>query len=176
VRDKFTAIAAAAILAVLFSTAAFAQTGQLRGSVRLKQADDSLIPIDGALVEVMRLDIAGIYTTKTNSEGEFIFAGLPFVGTYLLSVSAPNARPTAIGEVKAGTEMIYEVILEVGNGQQLTRDEALAVARLKVASPPIKSYSADFLKATRRYGRSNTMKQSRRMTKPSRQCQVKRLF
>ncbi len=80
----------------IFSTTALvsAQTGQLRGKVVLKQADGTMTPADGAAVVVHRTDISGKFETKTNKKGEFAFAGIPFVGEYLITAS--HASSSAI--------------------------------------------------------------------------------
>ena len=79
---------------LVFSASVFvsAQTGQLRGIVVIKQADGTSAPAPGAAVVVYRTDISGKYEIKTNKAGEFVFAGLPFVGTYLITVSGPGQK------------------------------------------------------------------------------------
>src|SRR5712691_33393 len=123
----FTSIAAVAILlcsAALIS----AQVGQLRGHVLFKQADGTTIKAAGAQVDVFRIDLPGSYPTKTDKNGGFVYAGLPYVGTYVIAVSMPNAQPTYQGNVKAGRDTDYEIILNPGDGQRLTADEAKKLA------------------------------------------------
>ena len=100
-----------------------AQTGQLRGHVLLKQADGTTVKAAGAQIDVFRVDLPGTYPTKTNKNGEFVFAGLPFTGTYIIGVSMPNAAPTYQPNVKAGREIDYEITLSPGDGRRLTLDE-----------------------------------------------------
>lgn len=123
----FFSLMAAALL--LFSSLAVsAQTGQLRGVVTMVQADGKMGPAAGAQVDVYRTDVAGEYHTKTDKKGGFVFAGLPFVGTYLVVVSAPNASPDVLGDVKAGREIDYKLTLKPGPGNRPTRAEAIAMA------------------------------------------------
>ena len=125
------------IAVLLFSAlVASAQTGQLRGSVKLTGADGNAAPAAGAIIDVYRTDISGEFHTKTDKKGEWVFAGLPFVGTYVVSVSAPGARPSAIGGVKAGREIPVDVVLQAGDGKKLTQVEALALARGGAAAGP----------------------------------------
>jgi hypothetical protein len=93
-----------ACVALVFSThiLANAQTGQLRGKVTIKQADGTMAPAGDVAIEVYRTDVSGKYTTKTDKKGEFVFAGLPFIGTYLIVASREGAQPTWIPGVKAG--------------------------------------------------------------------------
>lgn len=129
-----------AVAVLVFAAAiASAQTGQLRGSVKIVGADGNAAPVTNAIVDVWRTDIGGDYHTKTDKKGEWIFAGLPYTGTYVVSVSAPGASPVAKSGVKAGREIPVDVVLSVGNGKKLTRDEAVAGA----ASPAANSGSAD---------------------------------
>jgi tetratricopeptide (TPR) repeat protein len=102
---------------------ASAQTGQLRGHVILKQADGTTVKAAGAQVDVYRTDLPGSYPTKANKNGEFVYAGLPYTGTYIIAVSMPNAAPTYQPNVKAGRDIDYELVLSPGDGRRLTLDE-----------------------------------------------------
>jgi tetratricopeptide (TPR) repeat protein len=124
----FTSIIAAAVL-LLSAVTASAQTGQLRGTVQLIGSDGKPAPVAGALIDVFRTDITGEFHTKTDKKGEWVFAGLPFVGTYVVSVSAPGAAPNANSGVKAGREVPVAVVLQPGDGRRLTREEAVAVSK-----------------------------------------------
>src|SRR3982750_4331514 len=98
----------AAVALLLSSLAVSAQTGQLFGEVSMKQADGTEVPAAGAAIDVYRTDIPAKYNTKTDKKGKFTFAGLPYVGTYVVAASAPNARPDAISGVKVGREVNYK--------------------------------------------------------------------
>src|ERR1041384_6465565 len=113
----------AAVLACAAVTLS-AQTGALRGSVKLTAADGSMTPVANATIDVFRTDISGEYHTKSDKKGEGVFAGLPFVGTYVVAISAPGAQPNAKSGVKAGREIPVDVVLNPGDGRKLTRDEA----------------------------------------------------
>jgi tetratricopeptide (TPR) repeat protein len=102
---------------------ASAQTGQLRGHVLLKQADGTTVKAAGAQVDVYRIDLPGSYPTKANKNGDFVYAGLPYTGTYVIAVSMPNAAPTYQPNVKAGREIDYELTLSPGDGRRLTLAE-----------------------------------------------------
>lgn len=119
-----------AVVAVLLfgSLAASAQTGALRGAVKLMGADGKAAPVTNGVVDVWRTDIGGEYHTKTDKNGEWVFAGLPFTGFYVVSISAPGASPMAKKDVRAGREVPVDVVLVSGNGKKLTRDEAIAAA------------------------------------------------
>src|SRR5207253_3422023 len=113
----FTSIMATAIL-VLSAIAASAQTGQLRGHVLLKQADGTSVKAADAVIDVFRIDLSGAYHTKTDKKGEFVFAGLPFIGTYVVTASLPNAAPGFVKGVKVGRDVDYEIVLSPGDGRK----------------------------------------------------------
>jgi Carboxypeptidase regulatory-like domain len=123
--------------AVLFlcSTVASAQTGQLRGTVKLTGADGNAAPVAGAIIDVYRTDISGDFHTKSDKKGEWVFAGLPYVGRYVVAVSAPGAAPYAQGGVRAGQEIPVDIVLQAGDGKKLTQAEALAAAKGGGGSP-----------------------------------------
>src|SRR5215210_7255015 len=84
-----------ALVVLIVSTAilASAQAGQLRGHVVMKQADGKTVPVAGAQIDVYRTDITGSYETKSDKKGAFVFAGLPYTGTYVVTASMAGARP-----------------------------------------------------------------------------------
>ena len=118
---------AVAILIASASITTFAQVGELRGHVWMQQAaGGEKVPLADAQIDVFRTDINGNYKTKTNKKGEFVFAGLPFVGTYTVAASHPTARPNWVPGVKAGREVDVEVVLTPGDGKRLTFEEIKA--------------------------------------------------
>ena len=122
IRKSFSLTLAAALLS-LSAVAVCAQTGELRGSVKLKQADGTMAPAAGAVIDVFRTDISGKYNTKTDKKGEFVFAGLPFIGTYVIAASLPGAQPDFQPNVKVGKDINYELVLSPGDGKRLTFEE-----------------------------------------------------
>jgi len=125
-RYFFNALACAALI-VSTGFIAAAQTGQLRGHVVMKGADAKPAPVAGATIDVFRVDVTGKYETKTNKKGEFVFAGLPFIGEYIISASAPGAQPGYVPQVKAGRDVNYQIELYPGgDGKRLTQDEIRA--------------------------------------------------
>ena len=122
----FYGVLAVAILVASASTTAFAQVGELRGQVWMQQADGQKVPLAKAQIDVFRTDMSGKYHTETNKKGEFVFAGLPFVGTYTVAASHPTATPNWVGGVKAGRDIPVELTLTPGDGKRPTFDEIKA--------------------------------------------------
>src|SRR5689334_16291527 len=114
---------AVAILVAIASLTAVAQVGELRGHVWMQQADGQKVPLADAQIDVFRTDMKAEYNTKTNKKGEFVFAGLPFIGTYTVAASHPTARPDFMPGVKVGREIPVELTLSPGDGKRLTFDE-----------------------------------------------------
>jgi hypothetical protein len=71
----------------------------------MQQADGTKVPLADANVDVFRTDISSKYNTKTNKKGEWVFAGIPYIGTYTVAVSHPTAQPTWQPNVKAGRDV-----------------------------------------------------------------------
>ena len=138
---KLFILGAALAIFSLGAGAAMAQSGQMRGTVLFSQADGTTVPAAGATVDVYRTDIKGEYHVKTNKKGEWVFAGLPFVGTYTIAVSMPGARPDFQPEAKAGREVDYKMTLSPGDGRVLTFDEIKA-ATIKGTGAPSGGESA----------------------------------
>lgn len=118
---------AIAILIASASITSFAQVGELRGHVWMQPAGGGeKVPLADAQIDVFRTDMSGSYKTKTNKKGEFVFAGLPFVGTYTVAASHPTAAPNFVPGVKAGRDIPCEITVTPGDGKRLTLDEIKA--------------------------------------------------
>jgi tetratricopeptide (TPR) repeat protein len=113
----------AAILVASASMTTFAQVAELRGKVLMQQADGQKVPLAGAVIDVFRTDMQAKYETKTDKKGEFVFAGLPFIGTYTVAASHSSARPNFVGGVRVGQGNIIEVVVSPGDGKRFTYDE-----------------------------------------------------
>jgi len=131
----FTLMVAAAVL-LSSAIAASAQTGQLRGHVVIKQADGTSVPGAGAQIDVFRTDLPGNYPTKADKKGQFVYAGLPYVGRYIIAASAPNAAPSVLGGILAGRDTDYEIVLGPGDGRRYTAEEAKAAVKPGGGSAP----------------------------------------
>ncbi|MDQ1640310.1 MAG: hypothetical protein QOF62_3649 [Pyrinomonadaceae bacterium] len=132
-RRYLFASVAFAVLFVATAVLAAGQAGQLRGHVVMKQADGTTVPAAGAQIDVFRTDIAGKYETKTDKKGEFVFAGLPFLGTYIVAASQAGARPDWVPNVKAGRELEVTLTLSPGDGTRLTLEQMKAAMTQRAA-------------------------------------------
>src|SRR5438270_8110211 len=117
---------AAALLLAACGVIASAQVAQMSGKVTLKQADGTVVPVVGAQVDIYRTDIKWEDHIKTNKKGEYQRAGIPFVGTYTLALSAPGAHPTYISGVRLSQRPNNDFQLDPGDGSRLTLDQIKA--------------------------------------------------
>jgi|ERR1043165_3150500 tetratricopeptide (TPR) repeat protein len=124
-----------AILVAFASMTAYAQVGELRGHVWMQQADGQKVPLADAQIDVFRTDMSAKYNTKTNKKGEFVFAGLPFIGIYVVAASHPTAKPNWVPGVRAGKDIPCEITVTPGDGKRLTFDEIKAAGGGS-ANPP----------------------------------------
>ncbi|HEV8134093.1 MAG TPA: carboxypeptidase-like regulatory domain-containing protein [Pyrinomonadaceae bacterium] len=125
----FFAVFAVAVLVASATVTTSAQVAELRGHVYMQQADGQKVPLADAVIDVFRTDLNAKYNTKTNKKGEFVFAGLPFTGTYTIAASHPTASPNFVPGYKVGHDIPCEIVLTPGNGKRLTLEE------LKTAAP-----------------------------------------
>jgi len=121
-RYIFGTITATLVLAFAVITAS-AQVGELRGHVFMQQADGNKVPLADAQIDVFRTDVKGDYHTKTSKKGEFVFAGLPFVGEYTIVASHPTASPNWLSKFKVGRGVMADITVTPGNGQRPTIDD-----------------------------------------------------
>lgn len=129
IRRKYFFFCFVAALILLFNNLAVsAQVGQVYGEVVIQQADGRTVPAAGATINIYRTDILQRFQATTDRNGRFIYAALPFVGTYVIAASAPNAAPNALGGAKPGRDINYRITLSPGDGRRLTEAEAKAAA------------------------------------------------
>ena len=135
--------------ATLLSTAVFAQSGQVEGTVKIKAADGSLKPAPGIKVDIYRLDIKGHFEVNTDKNGHYVRLGLPLQGTFLFVFSGPGATPTWMNNVRITQMPVVDTTLDAGDGKTLTYDEIQKqIGQQKAggggggAQPPPKAMSA----------------------------------
>jgi tetratricopeptide (TPR) repeat protein len=114
----------------------FAQNAPVRGEVKLKKADGTVVPVADAIVDAYRMDIDSgkMPEAKTNKRGEFSFVGFPLGQRFVLAVSGPGIGPRIQPDVKGGMERIVFVVNE-GDGRRLSEAEAREAAKLSTEVP-----------------------------------------
>jgi tetratricopeptide (TPR) repeat protein len=115
-------------MAVITATA---QVGRLEGDVTKVGSAE---PVVGAEVQIVRTDIKGNYNVKTDKKGHFLHAGVPYVGTYTLIISAEGCAPYFMTSIRPTGELM-KVELQNGDGRKLTFDEVKAIQKAGPAGP-----------------------------------------
>lgn len=124
---------ASALLLAASAAVTQAQVAQLSGKVTLKQADGSVVPVTNATIDIYRTDIKWEAQVKTDKKGNYMHAGIPFVGTYTIAVSAPGARPDYVPGVKVSQRPNIDFELQPGDGSRLTLDKIKSAGASKPA-------------------------------------------
>jgi tetratricopeptide (TPR) repeat protein len=124
IKHLLSVFAGCALIAFV-SLTAMAQTGRLEGDV---VKADTKEPIVGAEVQIERTDIKGSYPVKSDKKGHFLHAGVPYVGTYTIIVSAPGCRPDFVQNVKGSQSEPVKFELQPGDGKKLTIAEVKGMA------------------------------------------------
>lgn len=120
-------IAGPGVLALIISAAAFAQTGPIEGTVKVKNADGTKTPVAGAVVDIYRLDIKGHWDVKTDKSGRYVRLGLPIAGTFLLVASAPGIQWTYQNNVRIVQQSIFDIDANPGDGSRPTLEQVQSV-------------------------------------------------
>ncbi|MDT7689312.1 MAG: hypothetical protein QOE46_2071 [Acidobacteriota bacterium] len=118
---------AAALVIAAMAAVVCAQSTQVSGTVKLKQADGTEVPLAGATVDIYRTDIKAQYQVKTDKKGHYLHAGIPFVGTYTLIVSGPGARATYATGLRFTQEQPRDFLLQPGDGTTMTLEQVKAL-------------------------------------------------
>ncbi|NOT46996.1 MAG: hypothetical protein HOP17_04510 [Acidobacteria bacterium] len=123
-RKFFVLVSAALVLAFVAVDNASAQGAGVRGEVKIKKADGTLVPAPDVLVEVFRTDTTKgtLPSATTNKKGQFTFVQFPYAQTFALAVSGAGINPMIEPGVKAGRENIVITVSE-GDGHKLTEAE-----------------------------------------------------
>jgi tetratricopeptide (TPR) repeat protein len=127
------------IVSLIFagSIAVSAQTFIVRGSVKVRQADGTTVPVPKAVIDTYRTDMNAKGPTATaNAKGDFSIAGMFFGGTYMLVASGPGAAPKIIPNVKGSNQIEYDFVLETGDGTRMTQEQAFTMFKGGETSGP----------------------------------------
>lgn len=130
----FMTIAAAIVLAAS-SVVATAQMTQISGKITLKQADGSEAPVTGAQIDIYRTDIKWETHIKSDKKGAYQHAGIPFVGTYTIIVSAPGARASFLSDIRFSQRPINDFTLDPGDGARPTLEQLKALSTAGGSKP-----------------------------------------
>lgn len=101
-------------LMLLFTGVASAQLSRVRGKVVGEDGN----PLQNAVIKIERTDMKGSYSVKTNKKGEYLHAGIPFGGTYNVSLEVGGQERDRVSGVRTkfgGEEEINFNLKEVAD-------------------------------------------------------------
>jgi tetratricopeptide (TPR) repeat protein len=116
-------------IVVLLAAAALAQTGPIEGTLKVKEANGTLKPVQGALIDIYRLDIKGHWDVKTDKSGHYVRLGMPLVGNYVVLASGPGITPTWVNGVRLTQAPVVDIVAEPGDGATLTYEQLMAAIK-----------------------------------------------
>lgn len=111
------------VLMMLLSVIASAQTSQIEGNVKIKDAGGAMKPVPGALVDIYRIDIAGHWDVKADKNGHYVRLGLPLQGTFLFVASGPGMQPTYMSGIRITQVPTLDIIGNPGDGNKLSPEQ-----------------------------------------------------
>src|ERR1700687_2036562 len=92
---KLRNLAVAAAATFSLALASFAQITAMEGDVKGEDGK----PLQGAVIKILRTDIKGTYTVKTDKKGHFFYNGLP-IGTYNITVEVGGKEADGVNGVR----------------------------------------------------------------------------
>jgi len=92
---KFRNLVVAAAATLLLAATSFAQITAMEGDVKGEDGK----PLQGAVIKIVRTDIKGNYTVKTDKKGHFFYNGLP-LGTYNITCEVGGKEQDGVTNVR----------------------------------------------------------------------------
>jgi len=101
-----------------------AQVLTLRGEIKVKNPDGTMVPVPDAVVEAFRTDVTQgkLPDVRTNSRGEFVIPGVSAQHVYALAVSGVGIGPRVQMNIKGGMDGLV-IVVDSGNGRRLSEAE-----------------------------------------------------
>jgi tetratricopeptide (TPR) repeat protein len=123
-------------LALVLTASAFAQTGPIEGTVKVKGPDGVAKPVEGATVTIYRTDISGKWDVKTDKSGRYVRLGMPIAGTFIVVASGPGMQPFYLNGIRLIQTSVVDIVANPGDGSTLTLDQVKAlIAGAKSGAP-----------------------------------------
>jgi cytochrome c-type biogenesis protein CcmH/NrfG len=110
---------AGCLLLLFVVTTASAQVGRIEGDVF---KDGTKEPVPNVEITIERTDIKGSFKPNIDKKGHFLHAGIPYVGTYVILVSAPGFAPQYLSGIRPTGEPI-NIQMTPGDGRKLTLED-----------------------------------------------------
>lgn len=117
--------------AIFLTVGAYAQNGAIRGTVTVKEsADAAPVPRKDVQIVILRQDIKGRYTTKTDKRGEFFYS-VPAFSEYVVAAFGPGLKYKVLEpfKVQGGDPVPVKIELVPGDGATPTDAQINTEAR-----------------------------------------------
>ena len=111
--NRFNSFALGTAAIVMMSATAFAQVTTVEGVVK----DEKGAPVQGAIIHLVRTDIKGNYTTKTDKKGHYGHYGLP-IGTYDITLEVNGKVVDQVNKVRTTLAGIPPINFDMKPPQQ----------------------------------------------------------
>jgi tetratricopeptide (TPR) repeat protein len=145
---------AGCLLLLFVVTTASAQVGRIEGDVFKAGTKE---PVPNVEITIERTDIKGSFKPNIDKKGHFLHAGIPYVGTYVILVSAPGFAPQYLSGIRPTGEPL-KIEMTAGDGRKLTmedvkKDQASAPAgrggggQPKMSAEEVKKAQEEYAKA-----------------------------
>jgi tetratricopeptide (TPR) repeat protein len=146
--NRFNSFALGTAAVVMMSATAFAQVTTVEGMVK----DEKGQPVLGAIIHLVRTDIKGNYTTKSDKKGHYGHYGLP-IGTYDVSLEINGKTVDQVNKVRTTLSGIPPINFEMKPPQQAAQGQP--------AGPPPKEVLQKMSKEDReKYEKANKDKEA----------------
>ena len=110
---------------LMLASAAWAQISAIEGDVKGPDGQ----PVKGAVILIERQDMKGTYKgAKTDKKGHYIYNGLPFPGTYTVSVSVDGTKKDETKNIKTQLGDPVNISFDLKAAEQKAATEASAGA------------------------------------------------
>ena len=109
---KFRNLVVAAAATLSLALVSFAQITAMEGDVKGEEGK----PLQGAVIKIVRTDIKGNYTVKSDKKGHFFYNGLP-IGTYDVSLEVEGKVVDKVFGLKGRGEIESNIKKALAQGQ-----------------------------------------------------------
>ncbi len=147
---KFRNLVVAAAATCFLALASFAQITAMEGDVKGEDGK----PLQGALIKIVRTDIKGNYSVKTDKKGHFFYNGLP-LGTYNITIEVNGKEADGVNGVRT----------RLGDPTEVPFDLSKKAAENAAKNAAIQQAAASGGQLTKEQERSMTKEQKEAMEK-----------
>src|SRR5476649_3031555 len=114
---KFRNLVVAAAATLFLALASFAQITAMEGDVKGEDGK----PLQGAVIKIVRTDIKGSYTVKSDKKGHFFYNGLP-IGVYNVTCEVGGKEADSVNNVRTQLGDPVQVPFDLARSEEHTSE------------------------------------------------------